>query len=199
MSQVLVTGGLGYLGSVLVPRLVEQGHRVKVLDLGWFGDHLSRRIGDDKNYELIKGDIRDIDQVAHAVTGCDTVIHLACISNDPCSDLDIDLTYSINLSAYKGLLEAACRGGVKKFINASSSSVYGIKEELHVTEDLPLEPITVYATCKAESEEMVRSFESKRFKTVSVRSATLCGYSPRQRLDLTVNILTNFAVKKRKI
>jgi len=199
MSELLVTGGLGYLGSVLVPRLIERGHRVKVLDIGWFGDHLSGRLSGDKNYELIKGDIRDVDLVGHAVSECDTVIHLACISNDPCSDLDVELTFSINLHAYKGLLEAASRGGVKKFINASSSSVYGVKEDRHVTEDLPLEPITVYATCKAESEELVRSFESKHFKTISVRSATLCGYSPRQRLDLTVNILTNYAINKGQI
>ena len=199
MSEVLVTGGLGYLGSVLVPRLIARGHRVKVLDLCWFGDHLSGRLGGDKRYELIKGDIRDVDLVRRVVNGCDTVIHLAGISNDPCSDLDVELTFSINLHAYQGLLESAGRGGVKKFINASSSSVYGIKEEPRVTEDLPLAPITVYAACKAAAEELVRSFESKHFKTVSVRSATLCGYSPRQRLDLTVNILTNYAVNKGRI
>jgi len=199
MSRVLITGGAGYLGSVLTPKLIERGHQVRVLDTCWFGDHLSDRIRNKKRLELIKGDIRDTILLKQIVPGCDTVIHLACISNDPCSDLDEKLTLSINLQAYEPLLCIARSAGVSKFINASSSSVYGVKDQPRVTEDLPLEPITLYARCKAESERIVRSFESDDFKTISVRSATLCGYSPRQRLDLTVNILTNFAVNKGKI
>lgn len=199
MKRIVVTGGAGYLGSVLVAELLARGHCLNVLDLCWFGDHLSERFAENRRFKMFKGDIRDIELVKKAIKGCETVIHLACISNDPCSELDEKLTISINLEACEPLLCAAKKAGVTRFINASSSSVYGIKQEQGVTEDLPLEPLTLYARCKAESEKVVRSFESQDFKTLSIRSATLCGYSPRQRLDLTVNILTNFAVNKGKI
>ena len=199
MKKILVTGGAGYLGHILVPALIERGHSVTVIDLCWFGDHLSERFADNPRFKMFKADIRDIDVVKKALRGCDTVIHLACISNDPCSELDEGLTSSINYDAYEPLLKAAKKAGVRRFINASSSSVYGVKQEQRITEDLSLEPLTLYARCKAESERVVQSFESPDFKTISVRSATLCGYSPRQRLDLTVNILTNFALNKGKI
>jgi len=199
MKKILVTGGAGYLGHVLVPKLIERGYKVNVLDLCWFGDYLSERFRSEPRFKMFKGDIRDPGIVNEALRGCDTVVHLACISNDPCSELDEKLTISINLEAYKPLLVAAKKEGVTRFINASSSSVYGVKDDEHVTEDLPLEPLTIYSKCKMESEKVVRSCESPNFRTISVRSATLCGYSPRQRLDLTVNILTNFAVNRGKI
>lgn len=199
MAKILITGGAGYLGSVLVPRLIERGHRINVIDLCWFGDTLSPRLGLNRQFRLFPGDIRDTDLLRSAMAGCDTVIHLACIANTPGSDLDKDLTMSINLKAYTPLLEMASELGIHKFINASSAGVYGAKNGRRVTEDFQLEPMTLYARCKAGSEQLVRSFETDAFRTISVRSAMFCGYSPRQRLDLTANILTNFAVNKGKI
>ena len=197
--QVLVTGGAGYVGSALVPLLLEQGHRVKVLDLYLFGDHVLDGVKDHPNLTQIKGDLRDPPTVDQAVSGCDAVIHLACISNDPSFELDPALGKSINYDCFPGLVRSAQNAGVRRFIYASSSSVYGIKEEPNVTEDLPLTPLTDYSKFKAMCEEVLLHEQRPGFTVLVLRPATVCGYAPRLRLDLSVNILTHHAIKKRKI
>jgi len=192
---VLVTGGAGYVGSVAVPKLIEAGHRVKVLDLYIYGDVLD----DHPRLEQIRGDIRDRETVDQAMLGCDTVIHLACISNDPSFELDPALGKSINFDAFHVLVESAKAHGVGRFVYASSSSVYGVKEEPNVTEELPLEPLTDYSRFKAECEQVLLDAREPGFTTLVLRPATVCGYGPRLRLDLTVNILTTHAVHNRKI
>lgn len=192
---VLVTGGAGYVGSVAVPKLLEAGHRVRVLDLYIYGDVLD----DHPRLEQIRGDIRDGRTVDQAMKGCDAVIHLACISNDPSFELDPALGRSINFDAFHGLVESAKAHGVNRFVYASSSSVYGVKEAANVTEDLPLEPLTDYSRFKAECERVLLEAREAGFTAVVLRPATVCGYAPRLRLDLTVNILTTHAVHNHKI
>jgi nucleoside-diphosphate-sugar epimerase len=195
-STVLVTGGAGYIGSVLVPRLVP-AHRVIVLDAMWFGNHGLMPLAGRDEVRVIPGDIRDralVDSIL--ASGVDTVIHLAAVSNDPCSELDPQLTTTVNLDATRALMQSARRHGVRRFINASSASVYGIKEAPEVTEELPLAPLTLYARYKAETEEYLRELCDARFTGVSVRAATVCGYSPRLRLDLTINILSYQALTR---
>jgi nucleoside-diphosphate-sugar epimerase len=198
-NQVLVTGGAGYVGAVLVPKLLECGYRVKVLDLYMFGDDVLDAVKDDPGLEQIKGDLRDRDLLERVVPGCDAVIHLACISNDPSFELNPELGKSINFDAFGPLVDISKRSGVRRFIYASSSSVYGIKKEQNVTEELPVEPLTDYSKYKAMCETVLMEKRSPGFVTLILRPATVCGYSPRLRLDLTVNILTNHAVTKRKI
>ncbi|MBK24092.1 MAG: UDP-glucose 4-epimerase [Halobacteriovorax sp.] len=195
MSQVLITGGAGYVGSELVPLLLENNYSVVVLDLFLYGETLSPH----KNLKLIKGDLRNSSVVKEALKGCESVIHLACISNDPSFDLDPKLGKSINLDSFRPLVEASINAGVKRFINASSSSVYGVKDESSVHEGLNLEPLTDYSIFKAECERILESFQSENFTTVSIRPATVCGVSRRQRLDVIVNILVNNAHNKNKI
>lgn len=197
--RVLVTGGAGYVGSRLVPRLLEAGFAVNVLDLYIFGDDVFAGQARHPDLAQFKGDLRDPNTVARAVAGCDAVIHLACVSNDPSFELDPALGKSINYDAFRPLVRAAKKAGVKRFIYASSSSVYGIKEEANVTEDLPLEPITDYSRFKAMCEEVLEEEREPGFVTLTLRPATVCGYAPRQRLDLTVNILTNHAINNGKI
>ena len=199
IRQVLVTGGAGYLGAVLVPKLLARGYRVKVLDLYLYGEDALDAVRDHPNLEQIKGDIRDRALLEKVIPGTDAVIHLACISNDPSFELDPELGTSINYDAFFDLVAVAQQCGVKRFIYASTSSVYGIKEEENVTEDLPLEPLTDYSKYKALCEEVLLREQSPDFTTVVIRSATVCGYSPRLRLDLTVNVLTNLAVNTGRI
>lgn len=191
--NVLVTGGAGYVGSVLTPKLLEAGHRVTILDLYIYGD-VHAHLRPHPNLTEIKGDLRDPTATAKALEGCDAVIHLACISNDPSFDLDPSLGKSINFDCFRPLVQAAKRAGVQRFIYASSSSVYGVKEEENVTEDLPLEPLTDYSRYKALCEEVLAEERAPGFTTLIVRPATVCGYGPRLRLDLSVNILTNHAI-----
>jgi nucleoside-diphosphate-sugar epimerase len=193
---VLVTGGAGYVGSVLVPKLLDAGYRVKVVDLYLYGDDVLQA---HPNLEEIRGDIRDRALLERAMPGVDAVIHLACISNDPSFELDPALGKSINYDAFIDLVEVSKAAGVKRFIYASSSSVYGIKDEENVTEDLSLEPLTDYSKYKAMCEDVLLEAQVPGFTCVVIRPATVCGYSPRLRLDLTVNILTNHAVNKGKI
>jgi nucleoside-diphosphate-sugar epimerase len=199
LEQVLVTGGAGYVGAVLVPRLLAAGHKVKVLDLYLFGDDVLDAVKDHPGLTQIKGDLRDPQTVAGAVAGCDAVIHLACISNDPSFELNPTLGKSINYDAFRPLVRAAKAAGVRRFIYASSSSVYGIKEVTDVTEELPREPLTDYSKYKAMCEDVLLEEREPGFVVFTLRPATVCGYSPRLRLDLTVNILTNHAVTNRKI
>lgn len=194
--QVLVTGGAGYVGSVLVPKLLAAGHRVKVLDLYLYGDHVLDAVKNNPGLQQIKGDIRDQAVLRQHLPGCDAVIHLACVSNDPSFELNPQLGKSINYDAFEPLVKISRDSGVRRFIYASTSSVYGIKEEDNVSEDLPLEPLTDYSKFKAMGEEILQRYQSPDFTTVAIRSATVCGYSPRLRLDLTVNILTNHAVNR---
>ena len=199
MKHVLVTGGAGYVGAVLVPKLLRAGYAVRVLDLFLYGDHVLDDSAGDSNLEIVKGDLRDADVVRRAVAGCDAVIHLACISNDPSFELDPELGKSINYDAFRPLVEASKDAGAGRFIFASSSSVYGVKKEERVDETLPLEPLTDYSKYKAVCEQELLEYQTDDFTTVIVRPATVCGYSPRLRLDLTVNILTNHAYTNGRI
>ncbi|MCH9634291.1 MAG: dTDP-glucose 4,6-dehydratase [Chlamydiae bacterium] len=197
--HILVTGGAGYVGACLVPDLLLRGHKVTVLDLYLFGDDVLASVKGHPNLIEIKGDIRNKEVVQNALKGCDTVIHLACISNDPSFELDPVLGRSINLDAFEPLLELSKQEGVSRFIYASSSSVYGVKKESNVTEDMKLEPLTDYSKYKAECEEILIKHLDDNFTGVILRPATVCGYSPRQRLDVVVNILTNLGYNTGKV
>ena len=199
IKSVLVTGGAGYVGSVLIPKLLAKGYKVKVLDLYIYGKDVLDLVKDDPKLKQIKGDIRDTKLLENELKGIDAVIHLACISNDPSYELDPELGKSINYDAFINLVDISKKAGVKRFIYASSSSVYGIKEEDNVTEDLPLEPLTDYSRYKALCEDYLLKQRLPGFVVLVLRPATVCGYSPRLRLDLSVNILTNHAVNKGKI
>ena len=197
-KRVLVTGGAGYVGSNLVPKLLAAGYEVSVLDLYLYGDVFADMKSDPRLTE-VKGDLRNAADVARAVAGCDAVIHLACISNDPSFDLDPTLGRSINFDCFRPLVKASKDAGVRRFIYASSSSVYGIKTDMDVTEELPLEPLTDYSKYKAMCEEVLEQEREPGFVCVTLRPATVCGYAPRLRLDLTVNILTNHAINNGRI
>ena len=199
LTNVLVTGGAGYVGSILVPKLLSHGYHVKVLDLYLYGEDVLNLVKDHPDLEQIKGDIRDRALLEKIMLGVDAVIHLACISNDPSFELNPELGKSINYDAFLDLVDVSKRCGVKRFIYASTSSVYGIKEEENVTEDLPLKPLTDYSKYKVLCEEVLLKEQSPDFTTVVVRPATVCGYAPRLRLDLIVNILTNLAFNTGRI
>ncbi len=194
--HVLVTGGAGYIGAVLVPELLEAGYRVTALDTFLFGRRPLATVADHPELTLVEADIRDRDAVSEVLAGdVDAVIHLAAISNDPSSKLDPGVTRSINGEACRAVMTEARQAGVGRFLYASSASVYGIKDTPHVTEDLELEPITLYARCKADGETVLNDLVADDFVGVSVRSATVCGDSPRLRLDLTINLLTDQALR----
>lgn len=197
--NVLVTGGAGYVGSALVPALLAEGHGVTVLDLYLYGDDVLDECRDHPRLRQIKGDMRDPSVVRQALAGCDAVIHLACISNDPSYDLDPMLGKTINYDCFRPLVQAAKAAGVRRFIYASSSSVYGIKSEPEVTEDLPLDPLTDYSKFKALCERELAEERAPGFVVCTIRPSTVCGYAPRQRLDVIVNILANHAVNRGRI
>lgn len=190
--NILVTGGCGYVGSVLTPKLLDQGHNVTVCDIMWFGNFLKEH----KNLKIVQGDIRNIDAIPMA--GIDAIIHLANIANDPCGDLNAKLAWEVNVLATMGMVEKAIANKVKQFILSSSGSVYGVKEEPQVTEELPLVPISDYNKTKMVSERVLLSYKDKIIIQI-VRPATVCGYSPRMRLDLSVNMLTVQALANGRI
>src|SRR5260221_13656772 len=195
--NVLVTGGAGYVGSLLVPQLLDRGHKVTVYDTMYFGDEFLPK--NNPNLKLVKGDIRDTAKLEQEFRGIGAVIGLACISNDASFELDEKLSTSINLDAFEPMVIAAKKAGVKRFIYCSSSSVYGVSDAPDVTEDHPLVPLTLYNKYKGMCEPRLFKHQSPDFVCVTIRPATLCGYAPRQRLDLSVNILTNHAVNNNKI
>ncbi len=188
-ERVLVTGGSGYVGSLLVPQLLADGHEVTVYDTLHYGSDFLPT--ENPRLHVIEGDVRDTVLFSSAVAGHDAVIHLACISNDASFELDEGLSTSVNLDAFRPLVVAAKGAGVRRFIYASSSSVYGVSDAPDVTEEHPLVPLTLYNQYKGECEPMLLDEITDDFVGVIIRPATLCGYAPRQRLDLSVNILTN--------
>lgn len=190
--KFLVTGGCGFKGHVLVPKLLKRGYDVTVLDTLWFGNFLEPH----PRLTVIQGDVRNIEAIN--LDGIDGIIHLSSIANDPCGDLDPQLTWEVSALATMQLADKAKRKGVKRFIYASSGSVYGVKDELQVTEDLELKPISEYNKTKMVGERVLLSYSDDMVVQI-VRPATVCGLSPRMRLDVSVNMLTMQALSKGKI
>jgi nucleoside-diphosphate-sugar epimerase len=190
--KILVTGGCGYKGHILVPKLLARGYEVIVFDIQWFGNYLEPH----KNLSVIKGDVRNIETIP--LNGVDCIIHLSSIANDPCGDLNPQLTWEVSALATMQLADQAKRRGIKRFIYASSGSVYGVKEELQVTEELELKPISEYNKTKMVGERVLLSYQDDMVVQI-VRPATVCGCSPRMRLDVSVNLLTMQALSKGKI
>ena len=190
--NILITGGCGYVGTVLTETLLNDGHKITVIDTQWFGNHLKEHL----NLINIKGDIRNIESIN--LENIDTILHLANIANDPAVELNPTLSWEVNVLAAQQLADKAIRNGVKHFVYASSGSVYGVKDEPQVTEDLSLVPISVYNKTKMVAERVLLSYKDK-MQVHCIRPATVCGMSPRMRLDVSVNMLTFQALKNKKI
>ena len=195
-KKILIIGGAGYVGSQLTPLLLNNGYSVGVLDLFIYGEDVLKP---HVNLDLIKCDVRNLELLKKYFPNYDTIIHLACISNDPSFELNPELSRSINLECFEPMVKIAINSGINRFIYASSSSVYGVKKEQNVTEEMSLEPLTDYSKFKAQCEEILLKYTNRGFNTCIVRPATVCGYSPRQRLDVVVNILTTYAYYKNEI
>lgn len=196
-KNVVVTGGAGYCGSRLVPQMLDAGYNVTVFDIMYFGDEFLPK--DHPNLSIVQGDIRDVEALKKVFAGKDGVISLACISNDASFELDEDLSTTVNMDAFEPMVKAAKDAGVKRFVYASSSSVYGVSDEPDVTEDHPLVPLTLYNKYKGLCEPILHRYSDENFVGAIFRPATVCGYASRQRLDLSVNILTNHAITNGKI
>lgn len=190
--NILVTGACGYKGNVLVPKLLAAGHSVVAFDIMWFGNDLQAH----SNLKVVQGDVRNIDEIP--LDGVDAIIHLSSVANDPAGDLDPKLTWEISALATMQLIDRAARHGIKRFIYASSGSVYGLKDEPQVTEDLNLVPLSEYNKTKMVAERVVLSYSDKMVVQV-VRPATVCGISPRMRFDVSVNMLTMQALTRGEI
>jgi nucleoside-diphosphate-sugar epimerase len=196
-DHVLITGGAGYCGSIVTPKLLDDGYRVTVFDIMYYGyQHLPT---DHPNLTIIEGDIRDTDHLARYMEKDQALLHLACISNDASFELDENLSTTVNLDAFEPMVLAAKKSGIRRFLYASTSSVYGVSEAPDVTEDHPLVPLTLYNKFKGMCEPLLLKHTNEDFVGVIFRPATVCGYSPRQRLDVSVNILTNHAVNNEEI
>jgi nucleoside-diphosphate-sugar epimerase len=195
MKNILLIGGAGYVGSYLTQKLLDRGYKTTVYDLFIYGNTIDPHY----NLNLIKGDIRDLKLLKKIIPSHEVIIHLACISNDPSFDLDPDLGKNINFDVFEPLVKLSIDSGVKHFVYASSSSVYGIKNEKNTSEESSLHPLTDYSKYKALCEEILNKYNSNNFLTTILRPATVCGYSRRQRFDLVVNILTNHAFNNKKI
>ena len=195
MNNIFITGGGGYVGAMLVKELLDKEYFVTAYDLFTYGDVFDNH----KNLKIIKGDIRNQEMLKKNIAGHDILIHLACISNDPSFELNPNLGKEINYDAFEPIVKIAKDSGVERFIYASSSSVYGLKDEKNVTEEATLEPLTDYSKFKAMCEDILIKYNDNNFTGTIIRPATVCGYSIRQRFDLVVNILTNNAFNKRKI
>jgi len=193
-KSIFLTGGAGYVGSQLVPFLLKKGYHITVYDIMYFGDSFLPK--KNKNLKIIKGDIRDNEKLKASCENHDVFINLACISNDSSFVLDEKLSKSINYDAFEPMVISSKKNGIKRFIHASTSSVYGVSEKKNVKEDHPLVPLTLYNKYKALIEPILLNNLNNNFEGIIFRPATVCGYAPRQRLDLTVNILTNFAFNK---
>ncbi len=196
-KSIFITGGAGYVGSRLVPMLLEKGYKVTVFDILFFGKKFLPK--ENSNFKIIEGDLRDYEKLKKNCENHDTFVHLACISNDASFVLDENLSTSINLNAFEPMVKASKQSGNKRFIYASTSSVYGISDKKDVKEDHPLVPLTLYNKYKGMCEPMLFNYTDESFEGVVFRPATVCGYAPRLRLDLSVNILTNHAVTNNKI
>ena len=197
MKKIFITGGAGYCGSLLVPFLLNLGYQITVYDIMFFTDNYLPK--NHKNLKVIKGDIRDVKKIENESINHDIFINLACVSNDASFELDENLSTSINLHAFEPMVIAAKKSGIKRFIYASSSSVYGVSKKRNVTEDHELVPLTLYNKYKGMCEPLLLKHTDNNFEGVIFRPATVCGYAPRLRLDLSVNILTNHAISKGKI
>lgn len=196
IKKICVIGGGGYVGTRLVEELLNNNYEVTVYDLFIYGNFLETN---NPNLKIVKGDVRNFDLISKAIQNNDAIIHLACISNDPSFELNPQLGKSINFDCFEPLVKLSADIGIKKFIYASTSSVYGIKDEENVTENLSLKPLTDYSKYKALCEEILLKYKSSDFVPIIIRPATVCGMSKRLRLDLVVNIFTNFAYHKGEI
>lgn len=197
--KVAITGGGGYVGSALVPYLIDKGYEVTVLDLFWYGDDVYPDLKDRSKLRKVKGDIRNKADLKKAFEGQDAVLHLACISNDPSFEMQPNLGKSINYDCFADIMATVKECNVKRFIYASSSSVYGVKDTPNVTEEATCEPLTDYSKFKWMCEEDLKQADMGNVEWSVIRPATVCGYAPRLRLDLSVNILTISALAKKKI
>ncbi len=203
-SSILVIGGAGYVGSALVPKLLEKGYSVRVFDSFWFWNGKEEylkalELEENGNLRIFEGDIRNPQEIASTAAGADSAIQLACVSNDPSSDLDEKFTHAVSYDGNVNCIDEAKKAGVERFVYASSSSVYGIKNEPDVTEEAAPEPFTQYSKLKVEIEHYLSHATGRKFRGMSIRPATVCGYAPRLRLDVVVNILTSHAINEGKI
>ncbi|MBA3663512.1 MAG: NAD-dependent epimerase/dehydratase family protein [Bacteroidetes bacterium] len=199
IKKILVTGGAGYIGSVLVPKLLHLGYEVKVFDNLTYSNSGIKDLFGNPLFSFIEADIRDLEKVKQSLNEVDCIIHLAAISNDPSAELDQSLTREINYDAYLPLIQYAKKAGVHRFINPSSIGVYGINFDNYVNENDPVNPLTEYARCKVKSEVLIKEQSSSDFTAVSLRCGTVCGWSSRMRFDLSVNTLTAVALNNKRL